>query len=92
MSVTIEIPKDLQAYTNGSGLVEVDDCPSIYDCLKVLIEQFPGLDGKILDNEGILLLKWSIYVNSRMVSEEGGLSIPVKTGDVITILPMIAGG
>ena len=92
MPVTIEIPKDLQAFTNGRALVEVNDCQSIYDCLKILIERFPGLDGEILDNESILLLRWSICINNRMISETGQLSTPVKTGDVITILPMIAGG
>jgi len=92
MSVTIELPKNLQVYTDGNALVEIDHCRSIFNCLRILIEQYPGLDGEILDKGGILLLKWSICINNRMVSEEEGLSHPVKASDVITILPMIAGG
>jgi len=92
MSVTIEIPKALQTYTKGAVIIKVDHCQSVCDCINALIKQFPALDGQILDNEEMLLLRWSIYINNQILSERGGLSSSVKTDDVITLLPMISGG
>jgi len=92
MSITIEIPKELQKHTNGAGTAKVDNCHHVFDCIKILIEQYPGLDGEILDKHGMVLLKWMIYINHESPTASEDLLCPVKRGDVITFLPMIAGG
>jgi molybdopterin converting factor small subunit len=40
----------------------------------------------------MVLLKWMIYINNASASSSDELSHPVKEGDVIEFLPMVAGG
>jgi len=57
-----------------------------------LIHRYPGLEGRILDGEDRLLLKWMVYINKKNAAASNQLFYPVKDGDIITLLPMVAGG
>ena len=91
MNVKIKIPRYLQNKTNNEIITEVDG-NTVYECIKGLIAQYPELDGELLDNRGMLLLKWMVYVNEKTVASSDGMTIPVKDGDVIEFLPLIDGG
>jgi molybdopterin converting factor small subunit len=45
-----------------------------------------------VDDRGVLLLKWVIFVNGEIVNAPDELSNPARDGDVITLVPMVAGG
>lgn len=91
MDVTIRIPKILQEKTNGAALVAVKGS-TVYECLADLILQYPSLDGTIMDAQGQLLLQWLVYVNDEMADRSKGSSIQLKNGDLIALLPLVAGG
>ena len=91
MGVKIKIPKYLQKITEGEAIAEVEGC-TVHECIAALIHRYPGLKGEILDGDGMILLKWMIYINNKSVTSSNELSHPVKDGDVITFLPMVAGG
>lgn len=91
MSVKIKIPKHLQHKTNGSAIAEVKGT-TVHECIEALVRQYPGLKGEILDNQEMLLLKWIIYINNEVSISSHELSKPVKDGDMILLLPLVAGG
>jgi sulfur-carrier protein len=91
MSAKIKIPKHLQPKTNGETIAIVNG-RDVHTCIDELIRQYPGLEGEILDDQGRLLLKWTVYINNRIAGAPDGLSNPVRKGDMIELLPVVAGG
>jgi molybdopterin synthase sulfur carrier subunit len=91
MSIQFKLPKQLQEKTDGAVLIEVRG-GSVQECIADLIRLYPGLEGRILDGEDRLLLKWMVYINNQNAAASIELSDPVKDGDIITLLPMVAGG
>ena len=81
----------MQEKTDGAALIEVRG-GSVQECIADLIRRYPGLKGRILDGEDRLLLKWMVYINNQNAAASIELSYPVKDGDIITLLPMVAGG
>jgi len=91
MGVQLKIPKQLQERTGGALRIEVQG-GSVHECIAELIRRYPGLEGRIWDGEGRLLLKWIVYINDKNVIPSNELSYPIKDGDTIAILPVVAGG
>jgi molybdopterin converting factor small subunit len=91
MSAKIKIPKHLQIKTNGETIATVNGC-DVHACIDELIRQYPGLEGEIFDDQGMLLLKWMVYINSRITGTSDELSNPVREDDMIELLPVVAGG
>ncbi len=91
MVCRIKIPGDLKDKTNGETIAEVKG-DTVGKCIEELVYRFPDIKGEILDNQGRLLLKWSIAINSQIANTSDELAQPVKEGDLISLLPMIAGG
>ena len=91
MSIKIKIPEHLQDKTGGEPIVEVTG-NTLRECLKGLFHRCPGLKGEIVDAEGMLLVKWLIFVNDKLADASDALSVPVIDGDVILLVPMVAGG
>jgi molybdopterin converting factor small subunit len=91
MSIKFKIPKRLQEKTDGAVLIEVQG-DNVQACIADLIRRYPGLEGLILDGEDRLLLKWMVYINNQSAAASNELSYHVKDGDIITLLPMVAGG
>ena len=91
MSIKFKIPKLLQDKTNDAVLVEVQG-GSVQACIADLIRRYPGLEGMILDGEDRILLRWMVYINNHSAVSSNELSYQVKDGDIIALLPMVAGG
>ena len=91
MSIKFKIPKLLQEKTDGAVLIEVQG-GSVPECISDLIRRNPGLEGMIMDGEDRILLKWVVYINNQSVLSSDELSYHVKDGDIISLLPMVAGG
>ncbi len=91
MGVKFKIPRQLQEKTDGEIHIEVQGF-TVYECIADLIRRHPDLKGRILDREGRILLKWMVYINDKSVIPSNELSYAVKDGDIITVLPMVAGG
>jgi molybdopterin converting factor small subunit len=91
MSVRIRIPRYLQDKTNGQALLQVEGS-TVRECIEALIHRYPDLDGEILDGRGLLLLKWVIYINDKSANSSDELAPPVNDGDLITLVPLVAGG
>ncbi len=91
MSITVKIPGTLRNKTGGESSIDVMG-NTVGACLETLIQRYPNLRGEILDAQGRLLMKWDVLVNGRLFINPDALLYPVKCGDVIVFIPMIAGG
>jgi molybdopterin converting factor small subunit len=91
MSIKFKIPKLLQEKTDGAVLIEVQG-GNVQACIADLIRRHPGLEGMILDGEDRILLRWMVYINNQSAVASNELSYHVKDGDIISLLPMVAGG
>jgi len=91
MSAKIKIPEYLKDKTDGQTIIDVTG-DTLRECLGALVHRYPALKGEIVDGQGMLLVKWVIFVNDKTVIASDELSVPVTDGDVILLVPMIAGG
>ena len=88
--VTVHIPPALRSFTDGQDevLVEAVDVASL---LRELNDAFPGIRGRILDETGRPRPYVNVFVNDELVRERlDGVSL--AGGDVVHILPSVAGG
>ena len=91
MSRKIKIPEYLKDKTDGRPIIDVTG-NTVRECLGALVHCYPALKGEIVDEQGMLLVKWVIFINDKLVIASDELSVSVTDGDVILLAPMMAGG
>ncbi len=91
MSAVIEIPSALQRFANNHSSVEVP-AGNVKDAIDNLIGQHGSLREHLFDEDGRIRSFVNIYLNDEDIRYEKNLDTPVKDGDVIQIVPSIAGG
>jgi molybdopterin synthase sulfur carrier subunit len=91
MAVEIKIPTVLRVHTDGASTVTVDGS-TVGEVFTALIERFPGVRGNLLDEAGGLHKFVNVYKDDDDIRYLDGLGTPVGDGDVLTILPAVAGG
>ncbi|MGI9193765.1 MAG: MoaD family protein [Actinomycetota bacterium] len=91
MSVQIKIPAMLRAHVQGSKSVE--SSPGLLrDLLTDLSSKYPGLKDQFFSEKGDLHRFVNVYVNDEDVRYLDSLDTKVAEGDVVAILPAVAGG
>ena len=90
MSVKINIHPFLSQHTDNQDVVEVNG-NTVGQCLKELVTRYPDLKPWLFEKNGKLNRLVEIYVNNATSYPEE-LAKPVKDGDEIHILIIIAGG
>jgi len=90
LSIKAHIHKTHRQYTNGMEAVEVEG-NNVGDCLKHLVNQFPGIEKEVFDKKGNLRNIIEIYINLESAYPDE-LAKPVKDGDEIYITLVLAGG
>ena len=90
MSIKVNIHPNFRHFTNDQDVAEVNGS-SVGQCLDHLVKQFPGIEKGLFDKQGKLLNYVDIYVNLESAFPEE-LAKPVKDGDELHIVLMIAGG
>ena len=90
MSVRINVPSGMWRFTHEQEVIEVDGS-TVGECLNHLVGRFPSIENELLDEDGKVLQYIDIYVNGKSSFPEE-LAKPVKDGDELYILRLIAGG
>lgn len=90
MSVKVHIRPLRYKYDYKVIIAEVDG-DTVGECFDHLVKQFPGIEQDVFGEDGKLLSYISIFVNGES-TYPGDLTKPVKDGDDIYVVPMIAGG
>ena len=91
MTVEVRIPKILRKHTGGAKAVESKGS-TIGEIIDQLDVDHPGLKSAIIADEGEIHRFINIYLNDEDVRFSGALQTPVSDGDVVSILPAVAGG
>ena len=91
MPVEVEIPQMLRRHTNGSRTVGAAG-GTLREVLAELDRKYPGLRGQLLSPEGELHRFINVYVNQEDVRFLQHLDTRLSDGDLVTILPAVAGG
>lgn len=89
--VTIHIPAPLRFYTDGSDQVRVQGS-TVGEVLAALNAIHPGIRDRILTPAGEPRQFVNFYLGSQNVRMLQGLLTTVKDGDVLSIIPAVAGG
>ena len=90
MPVKVHIHATHRQFTNGLEVVATEG-NTVGECLSHLTKQFPGLEKALFAGKGKLLNTVEIYVNHAS-AYPNELARPVKDGDEIHLIYMIAGG
>ena len=91
MSVEIKLPTVLRAHADGQSTVTVDGA-TVGEVFDALIQRYPALRGNLLDDAGGLHKFVNVYKDDDDIRYLDGLDTAVKDGDVLSILPAVAGG
>ena len=90
MAIKVNIHATHRQFANGLEVVEVDGS-TVGECLNHLIKQFPGMEKALFAKKDKLLNTIEIYVNHASAYPNELLK-PVKDGDEIHLITMLAGG
>jgi len=91
MAVTIRIPTQLRQLTGGTGEIEVD-ADTVGAALGGLEGAYQGFGERIFDGEGQLRRFVNVFLADEYIRFLQGLDTPVAEGQVISIVPAVAGG
>jgi molybdopterin converting factor small subunit len=89
--VVVRLPGPLQAYADGA--IELHAAPgTVADLLHEIGTRHPQLLSRLLDPDGELRPLVNVFVGRTSVRALKGLATPVPPGEVVSILPAVAGG
>jgi molybdopterin converting factor small subunit len=88
---TVRIPTPLRPMTGGADEVEVVGA-TVQEALNDLGEKHQGLLPKVIGTNGKVRSFVNVYLGSRNIKALGGLGAELKDGDILAIVPAVAGG
>ncbi len=88
---TVKLPTILRKFTGNEAKVDAQGA-TLRDVLKDLEANYPGITKNVLSDDGGLHRFINVYVNDEDVRYVGSLETIVNEGDVVSILPAVAGG
>ena len=91
MPATIESPAALQRVVSNQHSVQVPG-DSVKEAIASLVQEYGALKEHLFDEQGRIRSFVNIYLNDEDIRYEQNLDTAVKNGDVIQIVPSIAGG
>ena len=90
MAVTVKIPTQLRAMTDGEAELKVEGS-TVGEALDAVFAQHDGLRDRITQ-DGDLRRFVNVYVSGEDIRFQDGLETTISDGDEVTILPAVAGG
>lgn len=91
MPVKIAVPTPMQRYTMNKDEVEVGGA-TVDHALQHLTENYPDIKKHLFNDDGSVRAFVNVYVNDDDSRYLQGGATPLKDGDMLTIVPSIAGG
>jgi len=92
MSVKIHIPTPLRPFVGNQEELQLEGAGTVGSLLKDLAEKNSGLKKHLFNDEGKIRNFVNVYLNEEDIRYQNGPDTAVKSGDVISIVPSIAGG
>jgi len=91
MPVEVRIPTILRKYSDGAKSVAAEG-DTIRSLIADLDGRYPGIASQLLNEDGSLHRFVNVYVNDEDIRFLGALDARLDEGDVVAILPAVAGG
>lgn len=91
MSVTLELPNVLARLAGGERSLSAEG-GTLGAVVNDVSRRFPALEQRLRDELGEPYRFVTIYLNDEDVRFHGGFAALVKDGDVVTVVPAVAGG
>ena len=90
-TIQVRVTAVLQKLTNGQKVVEAAG-GTVAAVLSDIDVRYPGFKGHVYGEDGKLHRFVNIYLNDEDIRYTGGPETAIKSGDVLDILPALAGG
>ncbi|HET7326776.1 MAG TPA: MoaD/ThiS family protein [Nocardioidaceae bacterium] len=91
MSVSVRVPTILRTYTKGESEVSAEGA-TLSEVLESLDSSYPGIKGRIVDEQGELRRFVNVYVGTEDVRFADGLGTATTDGSQVSVIPAVAGG
>jgi molybdopterin synthase sulfur carrier subunit len=91
MAVQVLIPTPLQKFTNNEAAASLE-ATTVDGLIDALDSRYPGLKGRLCDENGKLRRFLNVYVNSEDIRFLDNQATPLGDGDEVSIVPAVAGG
>jgi sulfur-carrier protein len=91
MSVEVRLPTLLRPHAGGAATLSADGS-TVGEVFQALIAEHAGLASNLVDDDGQLHRFVNVYRNDDDIRYLDQLDTKVADGDVISILPAVAGG
>jgi molybdopterin synthase sulfur carrier subunit len=91
MSVNVRIPTILRTYTGGESEVTAEG-GTLGEVLESLDSSYPGIKGRILDDQGAIRRFVNVYVGNDDVRFLDALDTKTPEGVQVSVIPAVAGG
>ncbi|MDQ4085554.1 MAG: MoaD/ThiS family protein [Actinomycetota bacterium] len=91
MSVSVRVPTILRTYTKGESEVTAEGS-TLSEVLDSLDSSYPGIKGRVVDEQGRLRRFVNVYVGNEDVRFSEGLDTKTPDGTQVSVIPAVAGG
>ncbi len=91
MAVTVLIPTTLRSFTGRRSELELDG-NTVGEVIQNLVDEYPDAKKAIFDEAGKLRTFINVFLGDTNVKKLNGFDTEVKDGDIIMLIPAIAGG
>ncbi len=91
MTIEVRVPTILRKHTDGARAVQGAGA-TVREVIDDLESKHPGVRAAVVAEGGELHKFINMYLNDEDIRFLGSLETPVSDGDVISILPAVAGG
>jgi molybdopterin converting factor small subunit len=90
MPVSVIIPTPLRSFADGARRIDID-AETLGDALDAVTTRYPRLHAQLFA-DGALRAFVNVFVNDENMRDVGGGATPLAHGDIVSIIPSIAGG
>jgi MoaD family protein len=90
-NVTVRIPAPLRPFVDDARVLDAD-ADTVGAALEQIGAQHPGFLQRIVVDAGELRPYVNVFVGTENVRSSSGLETPLSDGDVVSIIPAVAGG
>jgi molybdopterin converting factor small subunit len=91
MAVTVRIPTQLRNLSGNAAEVQVE-AGTVAEALKALDAAHPGFAERLFDESGALRRFVNVFLADEDIRFMQGVDTPVTEGQVVSIVPAVAGG
>ncbi len=91
LPVKVRLADPLRQYTGDRASLTVDSCNTVADVIRNLDLEYPGIGGRILDDQDNVRRYVNVFLNGDLV-KSAPEKTPIRGGDEVFIIQSVAGG